>query len=155
MQLDKSKSFFVGDAAGRSTDHAGTDRKWAENVNIPFLTPEARLSSSFSPSISHRRHSGIFPQTPSRTIHFIRVQCIFTSRSYVNPRHPVDINHSYSWCSASLYSSWHHPRSPCQLLVRDHAICWLPGVREKHFVSPTFRTRRLHSYQSGYPSYPW
>ncbi|EIW85323.1 PNK3P-domain-containing protein [Coniophora puteana RWD-64-598 SS2] len=40
MQIDKSASFFVGDAAGRSVDFASTDRKWAENLNIPFHTPE-------------------------------------------------------------------------------------------------------------------
>jgi bifunctional polynucleotide phosphatase/kinase len=33
-------SFFVGDAAGRVGDHNDTDRKWAMNVGIPFLTPE-------------------------------------------------------------------------------------------------------------------
>lgn len=33
-------SFFVGDAAGRVGDHSDTDRKWAMNVGIPFLTPE-------------------------------------------------------------------------------------------------------------------
>ncbi|GJE97041.1 PNK3P-domain-containing protein [Phanerochaete sordida] len=38
--IDKSASFFVGDAAGRQGDFAGTDRKWAQNVDIPFFTPE-------------------------------------------------------------------------------------------------------------------
>ena len=37
---DKKASVFVGDAAGRPGDHAVTDRQWAENVGIPFLTPE-------------------------------------------------------------------------------------------------------------------
>lgn len=37
---DRSNSIFVGDAAGRPTDHASTDRKWALNVEIPFYTPE-------------------------------------------------------------------------------------------------------------------
>ncbi|EJD05401.1 PNK3P-domain-containing protein [Fomitiporia mediterranea MF3/22] len=40
VTLDKQKSFFVGDAAGRKEDHAGTDRKFAGNVGIKFLTPE-------------------------------------------------------------------------------------------------------------------
>ncbi|KAF7307271.1 hypothetical protein MIND_00520800 [Mycena indigotica] len=47
LKIDKSASFFVGDFAGRTypgtdrkKDHAGTDRKWALNVGIPFLTPE-------------------------------------------------------------------------------------------------------------------
>ncbi|KAF7347445.1 Bifunctional polynucleotide phosphatase/kinase [Mycena venus] len=46
--IDKTSSFFVGDAAGRNysktpgkqPDRASTDRKWAVNVEIPFLTPE-------------------------------------------------------------------------------------------------------------------
>lgn len=38
--LDIESSFFVGDAAGRRNDHAGTDRKWALNIGIPFFTPE-------------------------------------------------------------------------------------------------------------------
>ncbi|KAJ6520430.1 polynucleotide kinase 3 phosphatase-domain-containing protein [Mycena sanguinolenta] len=48
IQIDKSSSFFVGDAAGRDypknpgrkKDFASTDRKWALNVGVPFFTPE-------------------------------------------------------------------------------------------------------------------
>ncbi|KAL0947240.1 hypothetical protein HGRIS_013361 [Hohenbuehelia grisea] len=40
VQIDKNGSFFVGDAAGRKGDFASTDRKWALNIGIPFLTPE-------------------------------------------------------------------------------------------------------------------
>lgn len=36
-------SFYVGDAAGRSGDHAGTDRKFASNAGLRFFTPEVRL----------------------------------------------------------------------------------------------------------------
>jgi len=39
-QIDKKLSFFVGDAAGRRGDFAGTDRKWALNLALPFFTPE-------------------------------------------------------------------------------------------------------------------
>jgi DNA 3'-phosphatase len=38
--VDKQACFFVGDAAGRVQDHSDTDRKWAMNVGMPFLTPE-------------------------------------------------------------------------------------------------------------------
>jgi len=46
--IDKKASFFVGDAAGRQysgnkSDFSSTDRKWALNVGIPFLTPESHL----------------------------------------------------------------------------------------------------------------
>jgi bifunctional polynucleotide phosphatase/kinase len=47
VDKDKEASFFVGDAAGRPTDHAATDRKWAINVGIPFFTPEVQTSSYF------------------------------------------------------------------------------------------------------------
>ncbi len=37
---DKEASYFVGDAAGRTGDHAGTDRKFALNLDLKFVTPE-------------------------------------------------------------------------------------------------------------------
>ncbi|KAF5386673.1 hypothetical protein D9615_001745 [Tricholomella constricta] len=45
VEIDKSQSFYVGDAAGRQysgnrADFSSTDRKWALNVGIPFFTPE-------------------------------------------------------------------------------------------------------------------
>lgn len=42
----QGSSFYVGDAAGRpkrgrmAKDHNDTDRKWAENLKLPFYTPE-------------------------------------------------------------------------------------------------------------------
>ena len=38
--IDMAESYFVGDAAGRPNDHAGTDRKWAMNAGLKFYTPE-------------------------------------------------------------------------------------------------------------------
>jgi bifunctional polynucleotide phosphatase/kinase len=38
--FDASKSFYVGDAAGRPNDHSDVDLKFAENVGIQFKTPE-------------------------------------------------------------------------------------------------------------------
>lgn len=48
MDIDKTKSFFVGDAAGRpkdwapkkKKDHSLADRLFALNVGVPFFTPE-------------------------------------------------------------------------------------------------------------------
>ncbi|KIM72492.1 hypothetical protein PILCRDRAFT_16074 [Piloderma croceum F 1598] len=40
IEIDKSASFCVGDAAGREKDFASSDRKWADNVGIRFSTPE-------------------------------------------------------------------------------------------------------------------
>ncbi|EEB07583.1 DNA kinase/phosphatase Pnk1 [Schizosaccharomyces japonicus yFS275] len=39
-KIDKSQACYVGDAAGRSADHASTDWKFAENIGIQFYTPE-------------------------------------------------------------------------------------------------------------------
>jgi bifunctional polynucleotide phosphatase/kinase len=38
--FDKTKSFFVGDAAGRPGDWADTDRRFAEAIGVRFYTPE-------------------------------------------------------------------------------------------------------------------
>ncbi|KAI0811093.1 PNK3P-domain-containing protein [Irpex lacteus] len=40
VHIDLDASFFIGDAAGRKGDHSSSDRKWALNVGIPFMTPE-------------------------------------------------------------------------------------------------------------------
>ncbi|KAF3917485.1 hypothetical protein ABW21_db0201675 [Orbilia brochopaga] len=39
-RLDLENSVFVGDAAGRKDDFSSSDRKFAENIGLPFLTPE-------------------------------------------------------------------------------------------------------------------
>ncbi|KWU44086.1 PNK3P-domain-containing protein [Rhodotorula sp. JG-1b] len=39
-EIDYDSSFYVGDAAGRRTDHADTDRKFALNAGLRFMTPE-------------------------------------------------------------------------------------------------------------------
>ncbi|EWC45846.1 hypothetical protein DRE_04853 [Drechslerella stenobrocha 248] len=38
--IDLENSLFVGDAAGRKGDFSASDRKFAENIGIKFLTPE-------------------------------------------------------------------------------------------------------------------
>jgi len=39
-KYDKSKSFFVGDAAGRKGDWSDKDKKLANNIGVKFYTPE-------------------------------------------------------------------------------------------------------------------
>ncbi|KAJ7070554.1 polynucleotide kinase 3 phosphatase-domain-containing protein [Mycena amicta] len=76
---DKSASFFVGDAAGRlrkrngQKDFAGTDRKWALNVNVPFFTPEVPSTVPlFTPS-----SSPLLPETPiQELVLFVGYPCI-------------------------------------------------------------------------------
>ncbi|KAL4881478.1 polynucleotide kinase 3 phosphatase-domain-containing protein [Aspergillus karnatakaensis] len=56
--IDKSQSVFVGDAAGRPSDFAASDRGFAVNAGIPFKTPEEffldgapePVAESFNPS---------------------------------------------------------------------------------------------------------
>lgn len=38
--IDESASFFVGDAAGRRTDHSDADIGFAKNASLKFYTPE-------------------------------------------------------------------------------------------------------------------
>lgn len=38
--IDKSKSFFVGDALGRKTDFSDSDKIFAENIGVPYYPPE-------------------------------------------------------------------------------------------------------------------
>lgn len=44
VAITKDDAFFVGDAAGRSRDHNSTDKKFADNIGVPFFTPRVRLS---------------------------------------------------------------------------------------------------------------
>ncbi|GAA5976293.1 hypothetical protein JCM10908_005444 [Rhodotorula pacifica] len=44
QEIDYTTSFYVGDAAGRRTDHADTDRKFALNAGLRFMTPEELFS---------------------------------------------------------------------------------------------------------------
>jgi bifunctional polynucleotide phosphatase/kinase len=38
--IDKSKSFFIGDALGRKTEFADSDKVFAENIGIQYFPPE-------------------------------------------------------------------------------------------------------------------
>lgn len=40
VKIDRNKSFYCGDAAGRDTDYSDSDIKFAYNVRINFKTPE-------------------------------------------------------------------------------------------------------------------
>lgn len=39
-KIDRAKSFYCGDAAGRQNDHSGSDIKFAYNLRLRFMTPE-------------------------------------------------------------------------------------------------------------------
>ena len=39
-KIDKNESFFVGDALGRKSDYADSDKVFAENINIKWFSPE-------------------------------------------------------------------------------------------------------------------
>jgi bifunctional polynucleotide phosphatase/kinase len=39
-KINKDKSFFVGDALGRPSDFSDSDKVFAENIGIPYYSPE-------------------------------------------------------------------------------------------------------------------
>jgi len=51
--IDYSKSFFVGDAAGRKGDFSCTDRMFAINANMSFKTPEHLFLGTPEPTNYH------------------------------------------------------------------------------------------------------
>ena len=40
VKVKRKRSLFVGDAAGRKGDHADSDKLFAQNLHVPFNTPE-------------------------------------------------------------------------------------------------------------------
>ena len=40
VKVDKKKSFFVGDAAGRGKDHGASDKEFAVNCGLTFYTED-------------------------------------------------------------------------------------------------------------------
>lgn len=40
VKVDKNKSFFVGDAAGRKKDHGASDKEFAANCGLKFYTED-------------------------------------------------------------------------------------------------------------------
>ncbi|KAJ7535718.1 hypothetical protein O6H91_12G043600 [Diphasiastrum complanatum] len=45
IQVEKTKSFFVGDAAGRASDHSDADIGFAKAIGLPFMVPEEVFKS--------------------------------------------------------------------------------------------------------------
>ena len=67
-EFDLSKSFYVGDAAGRHGDHNDTDLKWALNTKLKFYVPEDYFYGTESPPIGiSYRPSEMFVDTPNIT----------------------------------------------------------------------------------------
>ncbi|KDQ60548.1 hypothetical protein JAAARDRAFT_55276 [Jaapia argillacea MUCL 33604] len=108
VQIDKSASFFIGDAAGRTNDFADTDRKWADNVGIPFLTPEEYFLGlpavpyslkgfevSSLPQLSPTSTPIIPSPTPSKPeiVIFVGYPCLGKSTFYKRYFQPSDYAH--------------------------------------------------------------
>ncbi|PPQ66882.1 hypothetical protein CVT26_009822 [Gymnopilus dilepis] len=117
VEIDKSNSFFVGDAAGRQYpkskgDFSSTDRKWALNVGLPFFTPEEYFLKlprhenismpgfhvSSLPNLPHitPTSSPIIPSPKKQeTVLFVGYPCLGKStffRRYFEPEGYVHIN---------------------------------------------------------------
>ena len=54
---DLAASFFVGDAAGRPSDHSDCDSAFAKAVGLPFYLPEAAFPvATWAPLVAARTH---------------------------------------------------------------------------------------------------
>ncbi|KAF9472603.1 PNK3P-domain-containing protein [Pholiota conissans] len=115
ITIDKSASFFVGDAAGRQYakgkgDFSSTDRKWAENVEITFFTPEEYFlklpahanyimpgfRTTSLPTLPHVTPSSspIVPTTPTQeVVLFVGYPCLGKSTFYRRHFQPVQYLH--------------------------------------------------------------
>lgn len=58
-KYDKSKSFFVGDAAGRKGDWSDKDKKLANNINVKFYTPEEIFITNIKNKICNKNEKEI------------------------------------------------------------------------------------------------
>lgn len=54
--IDKTRSYIVGDAAGRPSDFSDSDLHWAMNAEIPFYTPEEFFLGEPQKPRSHKFH---------------------------------------------------------------------------------------------------
>ena len=66
---DLAASFFVGDAAGRPSDHSDCDSAFAKAVGLPFYLPEAAFPvATWAPLVAARSHlaslAAAAPQEP-------------------------------------------------------------------------------------------
>ncbi|KAB5596503.1 Bifunctional polynucleotide phosphatase/kinase [Ceratobasidium theobromae] len=72
VDIDKSTSYFVGDAAGRlrPRDHSAADRKLAQNIGIQFYTPEEYFQGKTQelPALTGFHPSSLKPSEPIPTL---------------------------------------------------------------------------------------
>ncbi|KAG6850475.1 hypothetical protein H0H93_012896 [Arthromyces matolae] len=114
--VDKSSSFFVGDAAGRQyagnkRDFSSTDRKWAHNVGITFFTPEEyflnlpphknfTLPGFNVASLPSDRSKPPFADNTNRNV--------ATRKFYINIGKALDIPVRCFYFTAPLDLAWHN-----------------------------------------------
>ncbi|TFY81192.1 hypothetical protein EWM64_g2825 [Hericium alpestre] len=109
VEIDKSTSFYVGDAAGRADDFASTDRKFALNVGIRFYTPEEYFLklpkapyklpgfnvSSLKPRAKPSEADIVPPSSKPEIVLFVGMPCLGKSsacRKYFSPKGYVHIS---------------------------------------------------------------
>ena len=62
-------SFFVGDAAGRTSDHSCADRLFAMNAGLKFFTPEVCTTYSDYTELNIVLFTGILLRSETRTFY--------------------------------------------------------------------------------------
>ena len=54
VRVDRSRSFFVGDAAGRPSDHGRSDKDFAQGIGLEFFTDNVFFAGDGADSMLHR-----------------------------------------------------------------------------------------------------
>jgi bifunctional polynucleotide phosphatase/kinase len=61
--------YYCGDACGRSQDHSSSDRYFAENIGLPFFTPEEIfINSSLKPIVTEKYPAQAFLNMPEYSL---------------------------------------------------------------------------------------
>jgi hypothetical protein len=146
---DKPASFFVGDAAGRSTDHASSDRKLADNVGVSFSTPEVHQQREeilrnlifFTP--------GVFPWRSGQKVHSPRFQRLRSEELSVDLCPLLSPQVIYSIYSTPLYTHQYpthcHSLEFIQTQTRTHSVRWLSMCWQIIFLLSTPSTGRIQA----------
>jgi bifunctional polynucleotide phosphatase/kinase len=97
FQIDKKESFFVGDALGRQGDWSDSDKVFAENIGIKYISPEEMF---------YVQEEFIIPEIPlSDDFEMIIMMGYPGSGKSTIAAHILDINDNYAIVSGDIHKS--------------------------------------------------